>query len=83
MVEGAAALAGASDDDPETLARKVASPGGTTEAGLKVLDEDRALDDLVARTLEAARARSLEMAAEARRGARIDRPGGRPYPARP
>lgn len=66
MVEGAAALAGASEDDPETLARKVASPGGTTEAGLKVLDADRALVDLVERTLEAARARSLEMAAEAR-----------------
>jgi len=66
MVEGAAALAGASEDDPETLARKVASPGGTTEAGLKVLDENRALADLVQRTLEAARMRSLEMAAEAR-----------------
>lgn len=67
MVEGAAALAGASDDDPATLARKVASPGGTTEAGLRVIDEDRALNELVERVLAAARARSLEMAAEARR----------------
>jgi pyrroline-5-carboxylate reductase len=67
MVEGASALAGASQDDPETLARKVASPGGTTEAGLHMLDADRALFDLVERTLEAARVRSLEMAAEARR----------------
>lgn len=67
MVEGAAALAGASGDDPETLARKVASPGGTTEAGLKVLDADRALFDLIQRTLDAARLRSLEMAAKARR----------------
>jgi pyrroline-5-carboxylate reductase len=67
MVEGAAALAAASEDNPETLARKVASPSGTTEAGLHVLDEDRALFDLVERTLAAARARSLEMAAEARR----------------
>lgn len=66
MVEGAAALAAASDDDPETLARKVASPGGTTEAGLAILDADRALLDLVERTLDAARARGLEMAAEAR-----------------
>jgi pyrroline-5-carboxylate reductase len=67
MIEGAAALAGAAEDDPETLARKVASPGGTTEAGLRVIDEDRALNDLVERVLAAARGRSLEMAAEARR----------------
>ena len=67
MVAGAAALASVSEDDPEALARKVASPGGTTEAGLKVLDEDRALFDLLQRTLAAARLRSLEMAAEARR----------------
>ncbi|MEA3042390.1 MAG: pyrroline-5-carboxylate reductase [Sphingomonadales bacterium] len=66
MVEGAAALAAASDDDPETLARRVASPGGTTEAGLKILDTDRALLDLVERTLDASRVRGLEMAAAAR-----------------
>ncbi len=66
MVEGAAALAGASNDDPEALARKVASPGGTTEAGLEVLDGDRAFADLIERTLGASRRRSLEMAAEAR-----------------
>jgi pyrroline-5-carboxylate reductase len=68
MVEGAAVLAAASDDDPETLARKVASPGGTTEAGLAILDADRALLDLVERTLDASRARGLEMAAQARGG---------------
>jgi pyrroline-5-carboxylate reductase len=66
MVAGAAALAAASDEDPEELARRVASPGGTTEAGLKVLDSDRALRDLVERTLAASRARGLEMAREAR-----------------
>jgi len=66
MVEGAAAMAAAADDDPETLARKVASPGGTTEAGLRVLDSDRALLDLAERTLAASRGRGLEMAAEAR-----------------
>ena len=66
MVEGAAALPAATGEDPETLARRVASPGGTTEAGLKVLDQDRALADLMARTLAASRHRSLEMAAEAR-----------------
>jgi pyrroline-5-carboxylate reductase len=67
MAEGAAALAAASGDDPETLARKVASPGGTTEAGLKVLDADRALFALVEQTLAASRGRGLEMAAEARK----------------
>jgi pyrroline-5-carboxylate reductase len=66
MVEGAAALAAASDDDPETLARKVASPGGTTEAGLKMLDADRTLAELLEQTLDASRRRGLEMAAEAR-----------------
>lgn len=69
MVEGAGALAGASEEDAETLARRVASPRGTTEAGLAVLDEAEALKALVARTLEASRRRSLEMAAEARNDA--------------
>jgi pyrroline-5-carboxylate reductase len=46
----------------------VASPRGTTEAGLDVLDADDALVELMARTLEASRRRSLEMAAEARSG---------------
>ena len=66
MVEGAAMMAAAGPDDPATLARKVASPNGTTEAGLKVLDGDGALANLVERTLEAARRRGLEIAAEAR-----------------
>lgn len=67
MVEGAGALAASSPDDPETLARRVASPGGTTEAGLEVLDAENALAGLVLRTLEASRRRELEMAAAARR----------------
>lgn len=67
MVEGAASLASASDETPQRLAERVASPGGTTEAGLRVLDADQALFDLVAETLEAARTRSQQMAAEARR----------------
>jgi pyrroline-5-carboxylate reductase len=67
MVEGSAALAAAADEAPEELARRVASPGGTTEAGLNVLDEGEALRALVRRTIEAGRRRSLEMAAEARR----------------
>ena len=54
-VEGAAALAARSGESPEALARRVASPGGTTEAGLKALDAGDALARLVEATLRAAR----------------------------
>ncbi len=66
MVEGAAALAAASPEPPSELARRVASPGGTTQAGLAVLDGDDALRNLVRATLEASRRRGLEMAQAAR-----------------
>ena len=66
-VEGAALLAAAADEAPATLADRVASPGGTTRAGLDVLDDGRALDTLVTRTLDAAAKRNAEMAAAARR----------------
>jgi len=66
MVEGAGALAAAADAGPAELARRVASPGGTTQKGLDVLDADGALAGLIARTLTAARDRSREMAAAAR-----------------
>jgi pyrroline-5-carboxylate reductase len=66
MVEGAAALAASSPETPQALARRVASPGGTTEAGLRVLDCDDSLAGLMLRTLDASRRRSLEMAAAAR-----------------
>jgi pyrroline-5-carboxylate reductase len=66
MVEGAAALAALSPLDPGELARRVASPGGTTQAGLDVLDHDDALAQLITATLTAARNRSAEMAAAAR-----------------
>jgi pyrroline-5-carboxylate reductase len=66
MVEGAGALAAAEEATPSELARRVASPGGTTEAGLRVLDEAGALKALVKRTLDASRRRGIEMAAAAR-----------------
>jgi len=66
-VEGATALAMQSDFSPGELARKVASPGGTTEAGLKVMDaQDRVLT-LMRDTLEAAARRGAEMAQESRK----------------
>lgn len=66
MVEGAAALAVRSADSPGQLADRVASPGGTTRAGLDVLDAEGRLLALIEDTLRAARDRSAEMAAEAR-----------------
>ncbi len=66
MVEGAAALAASSDYSPGELARRVASPGGTTQAGIDTLDADNALANLMHKTLKSARDRSVEMAAEAR-----------------
>ncbi|MFM7379348.1 MAG: pyrroline-5-carboxylate reductase family protein [Erythrobacter sp.] len=54
-VEGASALAAASDAPPATLADRVASPGGMTREGLNVLDADAALRRLLATTLAATR----------------------------
>ena len=67
-VEGASALAAASGVDPAELARRVASPGGTTEAGLKVMDADGAMLKLAEATLRAAAERGAEMARAARSG---------------
>lgn len=66
-VEGAAALAGRSDESPATLADRVASPKGTTRAGLDVLDHDNAMKRLMHETLTAAARRSAEMAEDARK----------------
>ena len=65
-VEGAGLLAAASPHTPAELARRVASPGGTTQAGLDVLDEGEALSRLLAATLKAAADRGAEMAKAAR-----------------
>lgn len=65
-VDGAAQLAAASDHGPGELARRVASPGGSTQKGLDVLDDNGALKALIQATLRAARDRNAEMAAAAR-----------------
>lgn len=72
MVEGAAQLAAAQAAalppvSPGELANRVASPGGSTRAGLNVLDEDAALARVVAAAMTASRDRNAEMAAEARK----------------
>ena len=66
-VFGTAWMAASASESMADLARRVASPNGTTEAGLKILDDGAALDSLVARAIEAAAARGAEIAAEARR----------------
>lgn len=65
-VEGAAIAAAASSVTPGTMADQVASPGGSTRAGLNVLDADDALKRLLAETLAASVRRDAEMAAQAR-----------------
>lgn len=67
MVEGAAGLAASSDASPAELARRVSSPGGTTERGVALLDADGALASLVEATLRAARDRGRELAEAARK----------------
>lgn len=66
MIEGASALAAKDPETPAMLAERVASPGGTTRAGLAVLDAGEALETLLRETLEAGLKRSLELALEAR-----------------
>ena len=63
-VFGTAAMAAARDEDMDSIVRRVASPNGTTEAGLAILDAD--LDRLIARTLAAASRRGAELADAAR-----------------
>lgn len=65
-VEGAAMLAAGSDETPARLADRVASPGGSTRAGLDVIDAGAALDRLMADVLAASARRDREMAAAAR-----------------
>lgn len=65
-VLGTAVMAEMRGEQMAAIARRVASPGGTTEAGLAVLDADGALDRIVAATLAAAARRSAELAASAR-----------------
>lgn len=63
MVRGATELAARSGEDYATLAARVASPGGTTLAGLAAMEQG-GIDALIAATLRAARNRSVELAGE-------------------
>jgi len=65
-VLGTGWMAATTGENMESIARRVASPKGTTEAGLAVMDADNALDVLVSRTIEAAARRGAELAEEAK-----------------
>jgi pyrroline-5-carboxylate reductase len=65
-VLGTAWRAASSGETMDDLARRVASPRGTTEAGLAVLDREDAFRQLIGATINAARRRGAELAAEAR-----------------
>jgi pyrroline-5-carboxylate reductase len=57
---GASKLLMESQEEPESLRRKVTSPGGTTEAALKVMG-DRKLVEIFAEAIKAAARRSKEL----------------------
>lgn len=64
-VAGAGALAAKRMSDPTTLRVQVTSPNGTTQAGLEVLmNEGDGLTQLIKRTVDAARRRADELAAD-------------------
>lgn len=65
-VLGTSWLAAAEREDMASIAKRVASPNGTTEAGLKVLDHDHVLDELVKLAIDAAARRGAELAEEAK-----------------
>ena len=60
-VMGAGRLAAESGIPPGVLREQVTSPGGTTAAGLSVLRDTGRLSELLAETVEAARARGEEL----------------------
>jgi pyrroline-5-carboxylate reductase len=65
-VLGTAWMAASSGESMASVATRVASPMGTTQAGLGVLDREGVLDQLIAATIEAAARRGAELAEEAK-----------------
>jgi pyrroline-5-carboxylate reductase len=65
-VLGTAWMAATTGESMDSIAKRVASPKGTTQAGLDVLDEGAALDKLIGETIEAAARRGSQLAEEAR-----------------
>jgi len=61
-VLGTAWMAATTNENMQSIAKRVASPNGTTEAGLAVLDHNDVLDELIALTIDAAAKRGAELA---------------------
>jgi pyrroline-5-carboxylate reductase len=71
-VLGTAWMAATRNESMDSVAKRVASSKGTTEAGLAVLDHDRVLDELVALAIDAAARRGQELAEEAKSASLAD-----------
>jgi len=65
-VLGTAWMAATNRESMDSVAKRVASPKGTTEAGLAVLDHNDVLDQLLAFTIDAAARRGAQLADEAK-----------------
>ncbi|MBU0579561.1 MAG: pyrroline-5-carboxylate reductase [Candidatus Margulisbacteria bacterium] len=59
---GSAEMLAETEESPDALVKKVASPGGTTVAGLEVLDKSLVKNDLI-KTIKAAKKRADELGA--------------------
>lgn len=60
-IEGAGALLGESSSSPAELRKSVTSPGGTTEAALKVLMDNHRMETLFAEAVDSATRRASEL----------------------
>ena len=60
MIIGSAELAKQSSDNPDTLRKKVTSPGGVTERALEVFEEEN-LKSTIQKAIKAATKRSIEL----------------------
>ena len=65
-VLGTAWMGATTRESMDDIVRRVASPNGTTEAGLAILSRDDVLDKLVSLTISAASRRGAELAEEAK-----------------
>jgi pyrroline-5-carboxylate reductase len=73
-VLGTAWMAATNGESMDSIAKRVASPKGTTQAGLDILDREGVLDQLIAITIEAAARRGAELAEEAKSASLAETP---------